>query len=133
MCHERDGKLATASVEFIEVAARANAEHNPEREAAARQRAGTLEPRLSHLVVRVDAATAGLAGLTSERAGSIGAPRTRQPELGHSSDERTAGNAEHLGRTALVARALEERLREPRPLGLLLARTGRLRRTRRRR
>ncbi len=64
LCHERQGKLATAWVEYIEAAARANADHNPEREASARERAGALEPRLSHLLVRVDSATAALPGLS---------------------------------------------------------------------
>lgn len=64
LCHERAGKLATAWVEFIDTAARANAEHNAEREQSARERAASLEPRLSYLVVRVDPKTAGLAGLT---------------------------------------------------------------------
>ena len=64
LCHERAGKLATAWVEFIETAGRANTEHNTEREQAARQRAAALEPRLSYLVVRVEPHTASLPGLT---------------------------------------------------------------------
>jgi hypothetical protein len=64
LCHERQGRLATAWVEYLEAASRANADHSTEREASARQRAAALEPRLSHLIVRVDAATAGITGLT---------------------------------------------------------------------
>ena len=64
LCHERAGKLATAWVEFIEAAGRANADRNPEREATARERADALLPRLSFLVIRVNRATAGLPGLT---------------------------------------------------------------------
>lgn len=69
LCHEREGKVATAWVEFIETAARANADRNPEREAAARERASALEPRLSFVTIRVDPATVGLAGLTILRDG----------------------------------------------------------------
>jgi len=69
LCHERAGKLATAWVEFIETAARANADRNTEREEAARQRASALEPRLSFVGIRVDPATLGLAGLTILRDG----------------------------------------------------------------
>ncbi|HTQ06199.1 MAG TPA: hypothetical protein VMI54_20195 [Polyangiaceae bacterium] len=66
LCHERRGKLATAWAEFIDVAGRANAENNSEREAAARERADALFSRLSFLVIRVDAATARLPGLSVE-------------------------------------------------------------------
>jgi hypothetical protein len=69
LCHEREGKVATAWVEFIETAARANSERNPEREAAARERASALEPRLSFVTIRVDPATLGVAGLTILRDG----------------------------------------------------------------
>jgi serine/threonine-protein kinase len=69
LCHERSGKPATAWAEFIEVAGRANADHNAEREAAARERADALLPHLSFLVIRVDPATAGLPGLSVENDG----------------------------------------------------------------
>ena len=69
LCHEREGKVATAWVEFIETAGRANADRNPEREAAARERASALEPRLSFVTIRVDPATIGLTGLTILRDG----------------------------------------------------------------
>jgi hypothetical protein len=64
LCHERQGKLATAWAQFLDAAARSNAEKNTARENAARQHAEALEPRLSFLVVRVDAVAAGLPGLT---------------------------------------------------------------------
>jgi hypothetical protein len=64
LCHERAGRLATAWVEYIEAAARSNAEHNAERENSARERAGALLPRLSFLIIRVDPATAALPGLS---------------------------------------------------------------------
>lgn len=63
LCHEGEGKLATAWAEFMNVAALAHAERNTEREQSARQRAATLEPRLSYLVLRVGQAVAGLPGL----------------------------------------------------------------------
>src|SRR4051794_10074481 len=38
VCHEREGRLASASREFAEVAARSHAESRPDREQAARER-----------------------------------------------------------------------------------------------
>jgi tetratricopeptide (TPR) repeat protein len=64
LCHERQGKLATAWAQFLDAAARSNAEKNTARENAARQHAEALEPRLSFLIVRVDTAAAGVPGLT---------------------------------------------------------------------
>src|SRR5262245_4331923 len=63
LCHERQGKLATAWAQFLDAAARSNAEKNTARENAARQHAEALEPRLSFLIVRVDTAAAAVPGL----------------------------------------------------------------------
>ena len=64
LCHERQGRLATAWAQFLDAAARSNAEKNTARENAARQHAEALEPRLSFLIVRVDTAAASVPGLT---------------------------------------------------------------------
>lgn len=69
LCHEGQGKLASAWVELMNVAALANAEHNPEREQAARQRAELLAPRLAFLSLRVDPALARVPGLTIQHDG----------------------------------------------------------------
>jgi tetratricopeptide (TPR) repeat protein len=63
LCHESQGKLATAWSEFMNVAAMAHAERNLEREQQARRRAESLEPRLSYLVLRVGHAVAEIPGL----------------------------------------------------------------------
>jgi hypothetical protein len=68
LCHERQGKLASAWVEFMDVASRANAERYPEREQLAREHAQALRARLSFLTVRVDGA-ARLSGLVVTRNG----------------------------------------------------------------
>jgi tetratricopeptide (TPR) repeat protein len=69
LCHEGQGKLASAWAELMNVAALANAEHNPERERAARQRAESLAPRLAFLSVQVDPAVAHVPGLTIQHDG----------------------------------------------------------------
>jgi hypothetical protein len=68
-CHEKQGLFASAWVEFMEVAARANSERNAEREQSAREHARALEPRLSFLTVEVATALRAVAGLTVERNG----------------------------------------------------------------
>lgn len=69
LCHEQQGRLARAWVEFMEVASRAQEEGYPEREKDAREHASALHPRLSFLTVRVDAVTAALEGLVVARDG----------------------------------------------------------------
>lgn len=64
LCHERAGKLATAWVEYMEAAGRANSERNAEREQQARERAQALQARLSFLTIRVDPKIAGVRGFT---------------------------------------------------------------------
>jgi len=69
LCHEAQGRFASAWVEFMEVASRANAERYFEREQEARQRVESLYPKLSFLTVRVDPMTAALHGLVVSRDG----------------------------------------------------------------
>jgi serine/threonine-protein kinase len=52
-CNEHLGKTATAWAQFRQVAAQAKAEHQPERERAARARVDALEPRLSRMTILV--------------------------------------------------------------------------------
>lgn len=63
LCHERQGKTASAWAEYTDAAARARGEGNKDREAAARQRAADLEPTLSRLTLRVPNQVAALPGL----------------------------------------------------------------------
>ncbi len=51
ICHEGEGKLASASAEYKEAAQRAKSEGRPDRERVARDRALALEPRLSTLAI----------------------------------------------------------------------------------
>lgn len=67
MCHEAEGKLATAWAGFVSVEGRARNEGRPDREKVARTRAQALRPRLSKLEIRVPAEVAELAGLQIRR------------------------------------------------------------------
>jgi hypothetical protein len=60
LCHEREGKLASAYREYGEVAARSKQEQRADREAVARAQATALEPKLSTLTIAVDASLDGL-------------------------------------------------------------------------
>ncbi len=71
MCHEADGKLASAWAEFITVEARARDEGRLDREQAAHERARALKPRLSTLEIRVPAEVAALPGLEVRRDGTV--------------------------------------------------------------
>ncbi len=53
LCHEGEGRLATAWGEFSEAAARSRREHRPDREDLARQHQGALESRLPMLTITV--------------------------------------------------------------------------------
>ena len=61
-CYERTGRLASAWSTFLDAASLAKAAGNTAREYGARQRAATLAPRLSHLVINasIAATTPGL-------------------------------------------------------------------------
>jgi tetratricopeptide (TPR) repeat protein len=69
LCHEGQGKLATAWSEFLDAAARSSSEGNRAREEAARRHADALEPKLSFLIVRVEPSTARLPDLSITRNG----------------------------------------------------------------
>ena len=69
MCHEVEGRLASAWAEYLEVIARARKDGRADREEAARQWAQKLEARLSTLSVAVPAAVAEIPGLRVERDG----------------------------------------------------------------
>ena len=71
MCHEADGKLASAWAEFIAVEARARNEGRLDREQAAHTRARALKPRLSTLEIRVPGEVAALPGLEVRRDGAV--------------------------------------------------------------
>lgn len=71
MCHEADGKLASAWAEFISVEARAHNEGRLDREQAANARARALKPRLSTLELRVPPGVAALPGLKILRDGAV--------------------------------------------------------------
>jgi hypothetical protein len=60
LCHEREGKLASAHREYGEVATRSKQEQRADREAAARAQAAALEPKLSTLKIAIEAPLEGL-------------------------------------------------------------------------
>jgi serine/threonine-protein kinase len=59
-CNEKIGKIATAWAGFLEVAEKAKAANQTQRERIARERAAALEPRLPRLVIDVDDAPEGI-------------------------------------------------------------------------
>jgi len=59
-CEEHLGRVATAWAGFLEVAGKARASHQPDREKIARDRAAKIEPRLPKLVVDVEGAPQGM-------------------------------------------------------------------------
>ena len=67
LCHEKQGKNASAWAEFLEVSTLAQRANQAERAAFAKQHASDLEPKLSKLTITVDAETAKLAGLAIKR------------------------------------------------------------------
>ena len=69
MCHESEGRLASAWAEYAEVVARAAAEGRTDREQAARRSVRALEPKLSTLTIEVPAEAAAVDGLRVERDG----------------------------------------------------------------
>jgi hypothetical protein len=62
VCFEDQGKLASAWTTYSEVAARAHADGRADREQAARDRVGSLAPRLSTLTIEVPESVARLPG-----------------------------------------------------------------------
>ena len=73
MCHEADGKLASAwaGVRADLVEARARGENRGDREQAAHDKAQALRPRLSTLEIRVPSEVAALAGVEVRRDGAV--------------------------------------------------------------
>jgi hypothetical protein len=67
VCHESQGKTATAWAEFIEVASSARLARRSDREGFAKQHILALEPKLSKLTVTVDAGAAGIPELEVRR------------------------------------------------------------------
>lgn len=63
MCHQAQGKLASAWSEFVNVQARSHSEGRPDREQVARERSQTLEPQLSTLKLAVPSALSAVPGL----------------------------------------------------------------------
>jgi hypothetical protein len=71
MCHEAQGKLATAWLEYKQVIARVGAEGRGDRQRAALERAQALEPRLATLAVSVPAEVGRIAGLAVTYDGEV--------------------------------------------------------------
>jgi hypothetical protein len=63
VCHETEGKLASAWAEFMEARGRARREGQPEREQLALERAAALENRVSLLTIQVPEGTVQLQGI----------------------------------------------------------------------
>lgn len=60
ICHEKEGKLASAYVAYDEALAASARDGHGDREVIARGRLDALRPRLARVVLRVDASVAGL-------------------------------------------------------------------------
>jgi hypothetical protein len=71
VCHESQGKTATAWAEFIQVVSDATQAHRPDREKFARQHIAMLEPKLSKLTLTVDPAVQSLPGFEVRRDGVV--------------------------------------------------------------
>lgn len=69
VCHEREGKIATAWADFSQALAQARKENRTDRETLARERIAAIEPLLPHLLLDVPDA-ARLPGLKVSRNGS---------------------------------------------------------------
>jgi len=73
-CHEAQGKIASAWAEYNDVAPRARRDVRPDREQAARERAQSLESKLSRLTVAVAPGVEKIAGLEIKRDGVLVGP-----------------------------------------------------------
>jgi hypothetical protein len=71
MCHEADGKLASAWAEFVSAEALSRNEGRADREEVAQGRVQALRPRLSTLEIRVPSQVAILAGVEIRRDGIV--------------------------------------------------------------
>jgi hypothetical protein len=75
LCHEHEGRTATAWAEFREALSRALQDGEQDRATVAKQHVDALEPRLSKLTLRLDAAAAATPGLSVRRDGiALGKP-----------------------------------------------------------
>ncbi len=72
MCHEGDGKTASAWAEYNDVAGRSLKDGRSDRDQAARARAAELEPKLSTLAISVPSEVRGARGLEVRRDGVAG-------------------------------------------------------------
>lgn len=71
LCHEKEGKTATAWAEYIEAGNLARRDGRADRAASAQKRAAELETKLSRLTISVAPATRPLAGLEIKRDGQL--------------------------------------------------------------
>ena len=71
LCHEAEGKLASAWVEFVDVEARSRNESRADRQQVASEHAQALRPRLSTLTIAVPLELAAVAGLEIRRDGVV--------------------------------------------------------------
>ncbi len=78
-CHEKEGKLATAWIEFNEARSLASRVGQSEREKIAKERSLALEPRLAHLVVTADEPASGMQVLLDGKALQSAALGSRLP------------------------------------------------------
>jgi hypothetical protein len=78
MCHESEGKTATAWAEYADVASRAKQEGRLDREQAARAKVAELEPKLSTLAIVPSPQAAAIAGLIVKRDGAVVGPAAWQ-------------------------------------------------------
>ncbi|HEY4119129.1 MAG TPA: hypothetical protein VGM56_14785 [Byssovorax sp.] len=71
VCHEAEGKLATAWGEYTNTVSLSHKDGNPKREKAAAARAALIEPKLSYVTFEVAPASATLDGLVLKRDGTV--------------------------------------------------------------
>jgi len=70
-CHEAEGKLASAWVEYLDVATRARREGKNDRADAAQQRATALEPKLARLIIAAAPGAESIPELVVKRDGVV--------------------------------------------------------------
>lgn len=111
LCHEKEGKIASAWAEYLEADALARKDGRQQRSKAARLRAAALEPKLSHLEIVVPDETRELAGLEIRLDGVLlaeavwGTPMPVDP--GEHAVEATATNKEPWKGTVTIAKPAE--------------------------
>lgn len=71
LCHEDEGRTASAWAEFSDALAQARRDGRSDRETVAKQHIALLEPKLSRLTITVDATTAAIPGLEVRRTGVV--------------------------------------------------------------